>query len=209
MANHENFRIREILFCLENGKIYLVSEWDETDKIRIVKFDLQKIKEFETFTVGLDAHTFQVDSTNENKFYFICKNVIYSQEFEIEEEEEKKGLGDTLLNSLNFFKASEASEQKDELEGVEEFFTSKSDLKFLKFERDMRHFFCDDLKSIKRYQTANKEVVNVYDEEVFNPTGMALSADESLVYRWIYFPGQKIVSTTRIRPRFGARPRKT
>lgn len=157
-------------------------ESEASERLRVLKVDLQKENAFETFCVGLEGHCFQVDRTNENKFYFIKENVVYVQEILRQENEE--GFGNVIKNSLNFFISKEKSEEGDALFGAEEFFRAKADLKFLLFERDMRHFFCDDGKNIKRYQADNREVVNVYDEVVFNPSGMLLSPDESLFFRW-------------------------
>lgn len=181
MENSESFEIKEVLFALESRKIYLISKWNEKEKTKVVKFDVLNDDKVETFTVNLDAHSFQIDFLNENKLYFIQKNVIYFQEF-IQEKEES-GFGNVFKKSLNFFSSKNETENEDELGGAQEFFTSKADIKFLKFEKDMQHFYCDDLNCFKRFQSSNKEVVNVYDEVDFNPTGLILSGDESLIYR--------------------------
>jgi hypothetical protein len=165
---------------LENGKIYVTTNQDENNKIKIVKINLKKENDYEINEIGLNGHSFQIDHLNENKIYFIEENIVYSQTFE----EKKGGIGSLFSGGLGLF--GNAQEPKDggkNLFGAEEFFRSKFDLNFVKFEKNMEHFYCDDTKNLKRYQADNKEVVNVFDDVVFKPTDMILSSDESLLYR--------------------------
>lgn len=139
---------------------------------------------FKVFKIDLDGHSFQVDYRNPNKFYFIVRNLIYSQEFE-----KAKGFKSLVFKLVDFFKSKSSAERTKRspegwVYGEQIFFRSKTPISFFKFERDMQHFYCDDGKIIKRFQSNNKEVVNVYDEIVYNAKNMSLSADESLIYRW-------------------------
>lgn len=149
-------------------------------KKKIIKLSTNHISGFETFKIDLNGHSFQVDNKNPNKFYFIKENLIYSQEFE-----KAKGLESLILKTVEFFKLKTKKEKKEEnwAYGEQIFFRSKKNLTFVKFEKDMQHFYCDDGEIIKRFQSKNKEVVNIYDELVYKPLDMILSADESLFIR--------------------------
>jgi hypothetical protein len=177
----ENYSLNEVIFDLEKSLIYVTTNQDENKKIKVLKIKLSQKSEVEITEVGLNGHGFKIDFNDENKIYFIEENVVYCQEFEKKE----KGIGSLFSGGLGLFGTTkEPEEGVKNLYGAEEFFRSKFDLKFIIFEKDMQHFYCDDTKNLKRYQTVNKEVVNVYDDVIFKPTDMFLSSDESLLYRY-------------------------
>ena len=162
--------------------VYYIMHPNQNKKIRIFKVSLKSENEFKIFEVGIDAHGFKVSHKSEDIFYFLRENVVFKQDFK----EQKKGVFDNLLTGgFGMFGGEKKVETDEEdLFGAEEFFKAKHPLNFIKFDSNMQHFFCNDKKSIRRYRSDNKEVVNVYDDAAIQTNQVFFSEDQTLMFRY-------------------------
>ena len=172
--------IQECIFRLDLQRIYLVTNF-EKDKKYVYIVEENKENKFKVLKVGLDGHSFQVDTTNENRVYFIHENFIYNLEFKEEKSDFTSFLNKGIAKMIDSSKKGKHGEKNTF--GAEEFFESKTNLQFLRFENSMKVFYCDDERVIKQYSSITKETMHVYDDVVALCTDLQLSNNEKLIYR--------------------------
>lgn len=150
--------------------MYLVTFKNERNEIFLVQIDLEQKNVFKKVKIKLDAIFFEIDRKDPDQFYFIEKKTIYSMDFSVQE----SAFG-------NIFGGGNKDEKN--LYGAKEFFSSKYELEFVRFNEDMSHFFINEGKTIKMLLTETFEVVKVFDQQEFDPIDIFFSSDSQFMFR--------------------------
>jgi hypothetical protein len=119
----------------------------------------------------LDATFFEIDNGDPDKFYFIEEKIIYSMTFN----EKESTFG-------GIFGKRDADEK--ELYGAKEFFRSKFELEFVRFDEDMNFFFINEGKSIKMLSFASLDVKKIFDQQDYDPIDLFYSTDFTFLYTY-------------------------
>lgn len=150
--------------------MYLVTFKNERNEIFLVQIDLEQKNVFKKVKIKLDAIFFEIDRKDPDQFYFIEKKTIYSMDFSVQES-----------TFGNIFGGGNKDEKN--LYGAKEFFSSKYELEFVRFNEDMSHFFINEGKTIKMLLTETFEVVKVFDQQEFDPIDIFFSSDSQFMFR--------------------------
>lgn len=151
--------------------MYLVTFKNDRNEIFLIQIDMEQKNAIKKVKIKLDAIFFEIDRKNPDQFYFIEERSIYAMDFSVQES-----------TFGNIFSGAGNKDEKN-LFGATEFYSSKYELEFVRFDEDMRHFFINEGKTIKMLLTETFEVVKVFDQHEFDPIDIFFSSDGQFMFR--------------------------
>ena len=136
----------------------------------LVQINLKEKNSYKIIKIRLDASFFEIDNSDPDVFYFIEEKIIYSMHFDTKE---------------STFKGIFAARNEDEKElyGAKEFFRSKFELEFVRFDPNMDFFFINEGKTIKMLSTGSFDVKKIFDQQDFDPIDLFYSSDFYYLFR--------------------------
>ena len=151
-------------------KLYLLTFKNEKNEIFLYQIDLTMKNTFKSVKVKLDAIFLEIDQKDPEKFYFIEEKTVYWMDFSVQE---------STFGGI----FSGAKKNEKNLYGAKEFYSSKYELEFVRFDLGMVHFFINEGKAIKMVSSESFEVVKVFDQQDFYPIDLFFSTDFQFMFR--------------------------
>lgn len=134
-----------------------------------MQIDLTAKNTFQIARVRLDAIFFEIDCKDPDSFYFIEERTVYSMRFGAQE------------SSFGGFFGGKGEERN--LYGAKEFFRSKFELDFVRFDQEMEHFFINEGKVIKMLSFGSFDVKKIFDQQDYDPIDLFFSEDAQFMFR--------------------------
>jgi hypothetical protein len=155
-------------------RLYLLSFKNEKNEIFLIQIDLTARNSYKVVKVKLDAIFFEIDCHDPDVFYFIEENIIYTMNFNVKESSFGGIFGGNQKEEKNLF-------------GAKEFFRSKYELEFIRFDENMDNFFINEGKMIKMLSYNTFDVKKIFDHQIFSPIDVFFSTDFKFLFRYCFY----------------------
>ena len=137
----------------------------------MIQIDLTQKNNYKVSKIKLDAIFFEIDNKIPDQFYFIEDKIIYSMNFDVQE------------STFGGIFGGNKTEEKN-LYGAKEFFRSKYELEFIRFDNEMKNFFINEGKTIKMLAFDSFDVKKIFAQQDVDPIDVFFSSDFEFLFRY-------------------------
>lgn len=162
------------IFKPKLNRLYLISHKSKTNEMYLAQIDLGRQNGYTTVKIKLDAFFFEIDNKDGNQFYFIEDKIIYKMDFSIQE---------STFGGIFSQKSASTKDGNKNLYGAVEFFRSKYELEFVRFDDDMKNFFINEGKTIKMLELKTLEVKKIFEQQDYDVIDVFVPENFEFLYR--------------------------
>lgn len=204
--------IKEVRFLPEHKMFYLMIEHGKHDRM-FIRFKIEGEAKMEMYRQIFPKliTKFEVHVKNPNILYLILENEVYQLDITKRKEDKNKKEdrknddtgAQSLINmpkSTSYFNfslretAQQATKKRKERKRRKKlrepkhipfFANPKKNIRFFKFNPNMKFFFCNEGRFIKKYQTDSKKLIQTYEGHQHDLKNIEFSEDFEFMFRFI------------------------